>query len=79
MDTDGTVTTTGQCSFQNTNQELAVGCENCCTTLASRPGCVHISTHERHASRQVDYRVNFQAERRGKDATQGAADVHTDR
>lgn len=60
MDTDGTVTTAGQCSFQNTNQELAVGVRELLHSLGVKARlCSYFDARERHASRQVDYRVNF--------------------
>jgi len=60
MDTDGTVTTVGQCSFQNTNRKLAQGVRELLQSLGLKAKmCVYFDTRELHATRKPDYRVNF--------------------
>lgn len=60
MDTDGTVTTAGQCSFQNTNQRLVEQVRELLHSLGAKPRLlVYYDNRQRHASRKADYRVNF--------------------
>jgi predicted phage terminase large subunit-like protein len=60
MDTDGTVTTAGQCSFQNTNERLVQEVRELLHSLGHKCRvCVYYDNRERHISRQPDYRLNF--------------------
>ena len=60
MDTDGTVTAAGQCSFQNTNKRLAESVRTLLHSLGVKAKlCVYFDSRERHATRKPDYRVNF--------------------
>lgn len=60
MDTDGTVTTAGQCSFQNTNKLLVEGARELLQSLGFKPQmCQYTDTRDRHTTRKQDYRINF--------------------
>ena len=60
MDTDGTVTLAGQCSFQNTNEGLVQSVRSLLHSLGVKARmCAYFDSRERHASRKIDYRVNF--------------------
>lgn len=60
MDTDGTVTTAGECSFQNTAVRLASGVRELLHSLGHKASlCEYTDTRGRHATRKTDYRVNF--------------------
>jgi len=60
MDTDGTCTEAGQCSFQNTNHTLALGFRELLQSLGVKARmCVYEDKRGRHASRKLDYRINF--------------------
>lgn len=60
MDTDGTVTAAGECSFQNTNLLLAQGVRELLHSLGHKAAlCTYTDARGLHATRQPDFRVNF--------------------
>ena len=60
MDTDGTVTKSGQCSFQNTNLTLVIQFRELLHSLGVKAKiCEYTDSRRRHQSRKTDYRVNF--------------------
>jgi len=60
MDTDGTVTIAGQCSFQNTNYQLVAGVKELVHSFGVKARInVYVDNRELHGSRKPDYRVNF--------------------
>lgn len=60
MDTDGNVTSAGQCCFQNTNRRLAEGVRELLHSLGVKAKLhVYHDNRKRHKTRKADYRVTF--------------------